>query len=70
MGWIISKGQPWAGGSALTHAGSNTMRFAVAWLAPKKDFAVLDACNQANEKACNDAVLAILADHFKSERSR
>ena len=39
----------------------------VAWLAPGKDFAVLVACNQASEKACNDAVLALIADHFKGE---
>src|SRR4051812_24959532 len=64
MGWMIADNQPWAGGPALTHAGSNTMWMAVAWLAPKKDFAVLVACNQANDKACNDAVLALLADHF------
>jgi len=68
MGWIIADNQPWAGGPALTHAGSNTMWFAVAWLAPKKDFAVLVACNQANDQACNDAVLALIADHFKGER--
>jgi CubicO group peptidase (beta-lactamase class C family) len=68
MGWIIADNQPWAGGPALTHAGSNTMWLAVAWLAPKKDFAVLVACNQANDKACNDAVLALIADHFKGEQ--
>jgi CubicO group peptidase (beta-lactamase class C family) len=68
MGWIIADNQPWAGGPALTHAGSNTMWFAVAWLAAAKDFAVLVACNQANDKACNDAVLALLADHFKDQR--
>jgi CubicO group peptidase (beta-lactamase class C family) len=68
MGWIIADNQPWAGGPALTHAGSNTMWMAVAWLAPKKDFAVLVACNQANDKACNDAVLALIADHFKGQR--
>lgn len=68
MGWIIADGQPWAGGPALTHAGSNTLWYAVAWLAPKKDFAVVVACNQANPKACNDAVLALIADHFKGER--
>jgi CubicO group peptidase (beta-lactamase class C family) len=61
MGWIIADNQPWAAGPALTHAGSNTMWFAVAWLAPKKDFAVLVACNQANDRACNDAVLALIA---------
>jgi len=68
MGWIIADNQPWAGGPALTHAGSNSMWFAVVWLAPKKDFAVLVACNQANAEACNDAVLALIADHFNSER--
>lgn len=67
MGWLISEGQPWAGGPALTHAGSNTMWYAVAWLAPAKHFAVVVACNQSNDKACNDAVLALIADHFKSE---
>ncbi len=67
MGWIIADGQPWAGGPALTHAGSNTMWYAVAWLAPSKDFAVLVACNQANDKACNDAVLALIADHFQGK---
>jgi CubicO group peptidase (beta-lactamase class C family) len=67
MGWMIAGNQPWAGGPALSHAGSNTMWFAVAWLAPAKDFAVLAACNQANDKACNDAVLALIADHFKGE---
>ena len=68
MGWIIADGQPWAGGPALTHAGSNTLWFAVAWLAPRKDFAVLVACNQANDEACNDAAVALIADHFKGER--
>jgi D-alanyl-D-alanine carboxypeptidase len=67
MGWVIADNQPWAGGPALTHAGSNTMWFAVAWLAPGKDFAVLVACNQANAEACNDAVLTLIADHFKGE---
>ncbi|HUQ69041.1 MAG TPA: serine hydrolase domain-containing protein [Planctomycetaceae bacterium] len=68
MGWMIADGQPWAGGPALTHAGSNTMWYAVAWLAPGKDFAVLVACNQAHPVACNDAVLALIADHFQDER--
>jgi CubicO group peptidase (beta-lactamase class C family) len=68
MGWIVADNQPWAGGPALTHAGSNTMWMAVAWLAPGKDFAVLVACNQANAEACNDAALALIADHFKDER--
>jgi hypothetical protein len=68
MGWMIADSQPWAGGPALTHAGSNTMWFAVAWLAPGKDFAVLVARNQANPEACNDAALALIDSHFKAER--
>lgn len=64
MGWMIADNQPWAGGPALTHAGSNTMWYAVAWLAPAKDFAVVIACNQAHPAACNDAALALIADHF------
>lgn len=68
MGWIVADDQPWAGGPALTHTGSNTFWVAVAWLAPEKDFAVLVACNQADYEAGNDAVLALIADHFEDER--
>lgn len=68
MGWTVVGDQPWAGGPALTHAGSNTMWFAVAWLAPAKDFAVVVACNQAVQAACNDAAVALIADHFRGER--
>ena len=31
-------------------------------------FAVLVATNQANGQACNDAVLALIGDHFKNEK--
>ena len=68
MCWIIVESLPWAGGPALTHSGSNTMWMASVWLAPAKDFAVLVACNQANDKTCNDVVLALIADHFQSVR--
>ncbi|WP_395748684.1 serine hydrolase domain-containing protein [Prosthecobacter sp.] len=64
MGWIIADGQPWAGGRALTHNGSNTMWMVTAWLVPAKDSAILVTCNQANAKACNDAVLTMIADCF------
>ncbi|MGC4047972.1 MAG: serine hydrolase domain-containing protein [Armatimonas sp.] len=59
-GWVINKGQPWAGGDALTHGGSNVMNYAVIWLAPKKGFGVLAATNmykEGIEKAMNDVVL-------------
>jgi hypothetical protein len=38
------------------------MWYAVAWLAPERDLAVLVTCNQVNDRACNDAVLALIAD--------
>jgi D-alanyl-D-alanine carboxypeptidase len=63
-GWGVTE-RPWAkgGGSAdvgrtLTHAGSNTMWYCVAWIAPEKDFAVLIASNQGGDAAagaCDDA---------------
>jgi hypothetical protein len=35
---------------------------------PAKDFTILVACDQANDKACNDTVLALIADHVKGDR--
>lgn len=70
MGWIVADDQPWAHGPALTHSGSNTLWFAVAWLAPARDFAVLVACNQADGPACNAAIIALITDHFKDESAK
>jgi hypothetical protein len=40
------------------------MSFAVVWLAPKRDFAVLVCCNQGDEtaapKACDEAAAALI----------
>jgi CubicO group peptidase (beta-lactamase class C family) len=44
FGWAVLD-RPWANGRALTHSGSNTMNFAVAWLAPNLNFAVIAATN-------------------------
>ena len=58
-GWGGSlKGPRAGGGLVLAHDGSNTMNYAVAWLAPAKDFAVLVATNQGGtdaKKACHEA---------------
>lgn len=65
LGWLVTE-RPWAGGTVLTHSGSNTMWFAVAWLAPKKDFAVLVCCNQGGDRAqraCDDAAGALIGAH-------
>jgi CubicO group peptidase (beta-lactamase class C family) len=49
-GWLVTR-RPWAGGLALTHAGSNTEWYCDVWLAPKKDFAVLIAMNYGGDQA-------------------
>lgn len=53
-------------GRVLMHAGSNTLWFCVAWLAPERDAAVLVACNRggsAGERAA-DAAAATLVQRF------
>jgi CubicO group peptidase (beta-lactamase class C family) len=64
MGWARLE-RPWAGGTALTHSGSNTMWFAVAWLAPERGFSILIATNAAdpNGPAACDEVAAALIKH-------
>jgi CubicO group peptidase (beta-lactamase class C family) len=67
LGWVVVE-REWGGGSVLTHAGSNTMNFAVAWLAPRRDFAVLVVTNQGGEaagKACDEAASALIRLHQK-----
>ncbi len=49
-GWIVVQ-RPWAGGTALTHTGSNTMWLATAWLAPAKNLAYVTATNCATPAA-------------------
>lgn len=61
MGWGVAQ-RPWAGGVALTHAGTNTLWFAVVWIAPAKNYAIVAACNQGGDeafKACDEAIGAI-----------
>lgn len=56
MGWLTGN-RDW-GGAVLTHAGSNTKWYCVAWLAPEKGFAVLAATNQGGphaQQACDEA---------------
>ena len=49
-GWAVTS-RDWAGGRTLTHAGSNLRWYAVVWMAPERDFAVLAATNQAGDPA-------------------
>ena len=46
LGWMTTT-RPWASGPVITHAGSNTVFFAVAWCSPEDDLAVLVATNSA-----------------------
>ena len=62
MGWVVAA-RNWGGGDVLTHAGSNTMNYAVVWMAPKRDFAVLVATNQGPKpaaKACDEAAATLI----------
>ncbi len=62
MGWGTGQ-RPWAGGPVLSHAGSNTMWYAVSWIAPRKDIALLVACNIAGSggaDACEQATQALI----------
>lgn len=67
MGWVVCD-RDWGGGRVLMHAGTNTMWYAVVWLAPKRDFAVLVAANQGGDaaaKACDQGAWALIQDHLR-----
>jgi CubicO group peptidase (beta-lactamase class C family) len=57
-GWLVAE-RDWAGGKALTHAGSNTMWFSVIWLAPSRSAALLAATNLGTQMAFNACDTAI-----------
>lgn len=66
LGWGVVE-RPWAGGRALTHAGSNTLWYCVLWLAPERGFGVLAATNAAGEsasKACDELCSALVRLHL------
>ncbi len=69
MGWIVTD-RDWAQGRALTHAGSNTLWYAVTWIAPERNFAVLVASNQGGDsaaKACDQAASTLIQDHLSRQ---
>ena len=70
-GWRLTK-RDWAAGLVFTHAGSNTMSFAVIWMAPEREFAVLVASNQGGgdvEKACDEACWTLIKEFLLKEES-
>lgn len=67
-GWIAAE-RDWGGGRVLMHAGSNNMNFAVVWMAPLKNFAVLAATNQGGDgaaQACDEACAAMIGKFLKT----
>ncbi len=64
-GWISTE-RGWGGGKVYTHSGSNTQNFAVVWMAPLKNFAVLVATNQGGDDAAKatDRVAAAIIQNF------
>ena len=59
-GWLVGT-RPWAKGPTFTHAGSNLMNYAVAWLAPKRDVAFLVCTNEGEgAKPCESAVSGLI----------
>jgi len=72
-GWVVLE-RPWArggGGSGrcLTHSGSNTTWFAVVWIAPEVDLAVLVATNLGGGDVATrvDRVVAALIESATAE---
>lgn len=66
-GWVVLS-RSWGGGRVFTHAGSNTMNFCVAWVAPKKRFAALIATNIVGDeatKACDTAIGLLVRQYLK-----
>lgn len=61
-GWGIVDGQPWAGGPALTHDGSNTMWYLSAWVAPGAGRAFVAASNDgmAGALACRQLIPGLI----------
>ena len=66
LGWSVTD-RTWAGGTVLTHAGSNTMFFAVTWVAPNIERAFFAATNIAGSEAPTalDEVMGVLIPIYK-----
>lgn len=67
LGWGMAE-RVWSGGRVLTHNGSNTMNFAVVWMAPTEDFAVLACLNQDAPQAAAEAADALIKLWLESQK--
>ncbi len=69
FGWVATH-RSWGDGTVLTHAGSNTMFYAVIWIAPKKDFAVVVCTNAGGpvaEKAADTAAATLIHEYLSQD---
>jgi CubicO group peptidase (beta-lactamase class C family) len=66
LGWVVTA-RSWGGGDVLTHSGSNTNNFAVIWLAPARNFAIVICTNVGGGgvDAAVDKVAGALITKFK-----
>jgi len=70
MGWSVAL-RDWADGDTLSHAGSNTLWYAVVWIAPRRNFAVLICSNKGGDtaaKTCDEAAWALIQDHLRAKQ--
>lgn len=66
VGWVPLE-RPW-GGKVFMHNGTNTMNYAVMWLAPEKKFAAIVLCNSGDPSAsetCDRAIAELIRSHLK-----
>jgi CubicO group peptidase (beta-lactamase class C family) len=69
FGWVVLE-RDWGGGRVLTHAGSNNQNYAVVWIAPVRDFAILVMTNRGGDdawKACDETV-AMLIGYYQRQQ--
>lgn len=65
LGWSVTQ-RAWAKGKALTHTGSNTLWYAVIWLAPERNAALLAATNCGSDRGFQaiDAAVGAMIRRF------
>ncbi|HSV99288.1 MAG TPA: serine hydrolase domain-containing protein [Sedimentisphaerales bacterium] len=67
-GWSLHD-RDW-GGRVLTHSGTNTMHYAIVWVAPQKNFAVLVAANRGGDGAAEglDRLCGVMIRKFLADQ--
>jgi CubicO group peptidase (beta-lactamase class C family) len=69
-GWIVLQ-RSWGGGTVYTHSGSNRLNYSVAWMAPKRDFAVLVCTNEFADdsaQACDEVASGLVTMQLANSR--